>query len=246
MGRHQFSKIFLPVAAIGVLLFFAYPAGAAILQVPRDYPKIQAGIAAAAEGDTVLVQPGTYLECIDFLGKGITVASSAGPDTTIIDGNGKGAVVTSRNCNGKKCTLQGFTLRNGAGYDGSAICVVGCSPTITGNIIEGGSAPSPGTVFVSSSDSPLIEKNVFRNIACDNGTESGAISLQSWGTSPKISNNLFFDNQCIAINFAYGLYGCPQVTNNTIVGNKGGIHFRSPIVLGTNSSPCFKNNITTL
>ena len=36
---------------------------------------IQVGIDAAADGDTVLVLPGTYVENIDFLGKGITFKS---------------------------------------------------------------------------------------------------------------------------------------------------------------------------
>ena len=47
---------------------------ATTLNVPGIlYPTIQSAINAAVNGDTVLVQPGTYYETIDFLGKEITI-----------------------------------------------------------------------------------------------------------------------------------------------------------------------------
>lgn len=45
------------------------------INVPADQPTIQTGINAAADGDTVLVTDGTYIENINYLGKAITVAS---------------------------------------------------------------------------------------------------------------------------------------------------------------------------
>ncbi|MHC4478354.1 MAG: hypothetical protein ACYTEL_22170 [Planctomycetota bacterium] len=71
-------------------------------QVPGVYPNIQAGIDAAVEGDTVIVGPNTYYENIDFGGKSITVTSTDPNDpnvveTTVIDGNGSGTVVTLPN-----------------------------------------------------------------------------------------------------------------------------------------------------
>ena len=50
-----------------------------VRRVPAEYPTIQSAIVAAAEGDTVLVSPGTYTEAIDFLGKAIVVTSTNGP-----------------------------------------------------------------------------------------------------------------------------------------------------------------------
>src|SRR5512138_3891538 len=46
-----------------------------IRHVPADYPGIQVAIDSAAPGDTVLVEPGRYVENIQFRGKGIVVAS---------------------------------------------------------------------------------------------------------------------------------------------------------------------------
>jgi hypothetical protein len=41
-----------------------------------DAPSVQAGIDSATAGDTVLVCPGTYFECIDFQGKNVILRSA--------------------------------------------------------------------------------------------------------------------------------------------------------------------------
>ena len=69
-----------------VFLCLTPSAKAATINVPADQASIQAGINAANNGDTVLVAPGTYFENIDFKGKAITVISSGGAATTVIDG----------------------------------------------------------------------------------------------------------------------------------------------------------------
>src|SRR5438309_10915581 len=90
------------------------------VSVPADQPTIQAGIDATANGDTVLVAPGTYNERINFSGKNITVKSSGGASVTTIDGGAGGSVVTIVSGEGPGATLQGFTVQHGYSLTGVA------------------------------------------------------------------------------------------------------------------------------
>ncbi|MGH7491194.1 MAG: hypothetical protein ACREOO_02240 [bacterium] len=57
------------------LMMLVAAASAEVRRVPQQYNTIQAAIHAAVNGDTVLVEPGTYFENIRFVGKRILVAS---------------------------------------------------------------------------------------------------------------------------------------------------------------------------
>jgi len=67
--REEEMKILLSILFNVTILMLA----SATIDIPSDYSTIQAGINAATSGDTVLVQPGTYREGIDYNGKRITV-----------------------------------------------------------------------------------------------------------------------------------------------------------------------------
>jgi serine protease len=208
------------------------------LLVPANYPTIQAGIDAAGSGDTVVVSPGTYYENLDFKGKAITVASAAGPETTIIDGGQAGAVVNFSNGEGPDSIIKGFTLQNGSATWGSGISVVFAAPTIISNIIQNNESPigAWGAGVGGLFGSPTVEQNLFRNNSGDSQFLSGVISFVN-DSSPLIADNLFVDNSCRAINLILPVDSAPVVINNTIVGNPVGIG------ASINGLGVFENNI---
>ena len=112
---------------------------AAIINVPAEQPTIQAGINAAVESDTVLVQPGTYFENIDYTGKSITVASlfltiqdTSYISQTIIDGYQNGSVVIFESGENNSALLIGVTITNGQSpIYGSGISCIDASPTLS-------------------------------------------------------------------------------------------------------------------
>nr|NQU88990.1 hypothetical protein [Bacteroidota bacterium] len=112
---------------IALVSFVVFSLNAQIIHVPANQPSIQAGINAATNGDTVLVDEGTYIENIRFMGKAITVASMyiLDADTnhinnTIIDGSmaqNPDSAATVMFINGEDTTsiLNGFTITGGSG-----------------------------------------------------------------------------------------------------------------------------------
>jgi len=227
---------------VALLSFPAVTAFAATLRVPADQPTIQQAIDAAANGDLVLVSPGTYLERINYHGKAITLQSEAGPAQTIIDGNHQGTVVTFNTHEGAQSLLTGFTIRYGSASIGGGINLsFGTSPTISQNIFSenvhlvGGS----GAAISGNGSSPLIERNTFVANVGDNQFSAGAVFFAN-GSSPVIVNNIFKDNPCPAINFSVTADGNPVIANNTIVRNSVGLRLNG---MWGNANQLVANNI---
>ena len=149
------------------------------IHVPEEQPTIQAGIDAAAAGDTVIVAPGTYVENIKFLGKPIRVQSEAGSGATVIDGNRAGLVVKFVSAEPRTAILDGFTIRNGRGeawQSGGGILCYNTSPTIRNCTITGNSADHHGGGIASEGyhTSPrIVSCTITRNSCRDYLSSSG-------------------------------------------------------------------------
>ena len=100
------------------MVFCATSLQAATLYVPDDFATIQAAIDAAVAEDTIRVRPGTYFEHLQIVDKNLTLESTAGPEVTILYGNGEGRILT---LNGSfTFAVRGFTLQNGQASGGGA------------------------------------------------------------------------------------------------------------------------------
>ena len=98
-----------------LLLAFASYANATIRNVPASYATIQAGLNACLNGDTVLVQPGTYTQNIAWPNiDNIKLFSAGDSSNTIINGGGIGVVISMGSAQTDTNTIiRGFKLTNG-------------------------------------------------------------------------------------------------------------------------------------
>ena len=171
------------IALLLIVLFPVFLFGQ-IINIPDDYPTIQQGIDAAVNSDTILVQPGTYPENINYNGKNITVASSflTTQDTayisqTIIDGNQSGiSVVTFENGESQDAVLTGFTITNGysSSSGGAIACIYSCNPQLENLIITGNTAQyNGGGIICGAMASPGFENVLITNNSA--GGDGGGI-----------------------------------------------------------------------
>ncbi|MCF7911375.1 MAG: T9SS type A sorting domain-containing protein [Candidatus Cloacimonetes bacterium] len=167
------------------ILLISIGLSATILNVPQNYHYISLAIIAATDGDTVLVQPGTYNGIINFDGKAITLASTyiftnneADIHHTILGGNYSDAsLISFINGEGEGSILTGFTITNaGAPAQGGAVFCDGTSPTLLNLRFSDNQATSGGAIFTNEAN-PTIENCEFIN---NSSTEfGGAIYLEA-------------------------------------------------------------------
>jgi pectin methylesterase-like acyl-CoA thioesterase len=134
----------------------------------HPYDTIQEGIDAALDGDTVLVQPCTYYENVDFLGKAITVTGTDPHDTavvaqTVIDACAVGSVVYFVSGESSESVLEGFTITNGYSTWGGGINCDGSGPTIRHNIISHNFANEGGGMRCANSSAMITDNCIIKN-----------------------------------------------------------------------------------
>ncbi|MFC1573594.1 right-handed parallel beta-helix repeat-containing protein [Candidatus Latescibacterota bacterium] len=153
--------------------FLAHRAAAVTINIPADFETIQAGIDAANDADTVLVQPGIYYENIVIEEKSIVLGSlfMTTQDTsyiskTVIDGGQKGSVIRIILVENEPGEVNGFTLNNGYAIWGggiySAISKMNyCNLKIFNNTAQrgGGIAFNGFTNYMSTLVNAIIERN---------------------------------------------------------------------------------------
>jgi predicted outer membrane repeat protein len=214
---------------IVIMLFvFVNSALSKTINVPTDKSTIQAGINAATDGDTILVQPETYVENINFNGKNIVVASlflttrdTSYISQTVIDGDSNGSVVIFENGEDSTAILVGFILQNGLapGLDeyppeynnGGGIHCRSSSPTLIYLVIQNNSAVDGGGIYCGNNANPEIHDVKILNNDADRGGGIGC-----WDSSPKIYNSTISGN---IGRYGAGLcfQGSKAVLNNVLI-----------------------------
>lgn len=227
------------IAALIIAIITYLSLEARIINIPADYATIQAGINSSSNGDTVLVQPGTYHERINFNGHSIKLGSLYLIDgdtmhiaATIIDGDSAGTVVIFNQEEDNTTAIKGITIQHGSSgqYSGGGISCYLSDPIISNNIIRenfsngGGGGIGITLCNVVISDN-LIENNATgdENLTCT----GGGISCQY--SNVQIINNRILNNQAGMIGNRndgwaggiYCVYSMVIISGNLIKGNQG-------------------------
>ena len=87
-------------------------ASAATLLVPAHHATIQDAIDAAASGDVIMVEPGTYKESLLIDSKDLILTCTSKSASAIVDGEGTKRCLECRNLS-SATTIRGFTFQNG-------------------------------------------------------------------------------------------------------------------------------------
>ncbi len=242
-----------------------------IIRIPEDYASLNEAFAAADEGDTILVSPGTYQENfrieaakqLKIGSKFMTTGDTTYISRTIISGGSVGPAVQFDPGVTSSTEFTGFTLTRGTGIDGmgGAIYMEDATPMMHNLCIHNNSAGQGGAIACTWGKLILYHSRILNNTATNRG---GAIHLLN--SSMDINTCEIRDNQVVgglggAISYyvGTGLSEMPNVYMNSalIINNKStgtgvtaGAYFEAP---ENSSSPLsmniknslFEGNIST-
>ncbi len=227
-----------------ILILLPISAFASEINVPVDQPTIQAGIDVAVDGDVVLLADDTYTGVgnynIDLKGKSITVKSSGGAESCIIDcqQNGRGFLVYS----GETVTFEGLTVKNGDagdGNEGGGIYTNGSDVVVVCCVFVRNCASfRGGAVYSSSASLSCVNCSFTSNTVGSGYTFGGAVYSRYDSDSSSFTNCSFTSNSagtggavCSASSFSFA--------NCTFTSNSASQQGGAVSAVGSVSSPVF-------
>lgn len=154
------------------------PPGSGTVTDPYTNINYAVSQATTVSGDLVLVSPGTYQELIVIAAKGVHVKSTGGPSLTIVDAAGAGSPVAVLGTDGTTTTLEGLTLRNGAGTGspdplGGGIYGEDASIALVDCVVEHNTARHGAGMYFSNCTTVATKSVIRENTTAFNGRGGG-------------------------------------------------------------------------
>lgn len=246
----------LLVLAVVISAIAAGSAHAATLVVDvggsGDYTAIQPALDAAADGDTVLVMPGTYIGAdnteLDFAGTNVELRGSDGAASTIIDCNNNAKVFALLPGDaGPTTTIEGFTLTEGNHSAGGVVYCWLSSPTFIDCVFSDSYGTYGGALYICESTASFtgcvftgntsdhgggaqveLASPTFTNCEFTSNTSSGEAGGVDviWEASPVFTGCTFSDNSATTHGGGIRCYdhSSPILTDCEFIGNAATLH----------------------
>jgi predicted outer membrane repeat protein len=220
-------------------------------QVPSQYPTIQAGLNAAQNGDTVLVQPGIYQENIIWPStSGIKLIGKSNQENVVIDGRKLSTVIYVQQSTDTSSELSNISIINGGNVDfGGGVFVNNRSLSLKNMTIRNNSAlNSGGAIYFSGAHFRLSIEGltIIDNVASQYG---GGIYISQAGKL-SVSNSSFTSNVAsvgasIASEYVVSLIiDKSEFINNISNSDCGGVYLNSTAVARITNTKFLGNNAT--
>lgn len=239
-------------AAFFCVLFVGHEAPAAKIRVPQDQLTVAAALAAASNGDTIVVSKGTYLEKINIDGWTNLTIKARGNDKVIFDAEGTGAPLYITSSTG--VVIQNLRFQNTTNTAGilvltcTDVTLKGCRTRTTsltavallgciGAQVRNCRIESPGNLGV------LLDSTSGCVVSGCTITSPGQDGIGARGTADTIENNTIDQAGNHGIHLAEGGNPC---ASTLVIGNTITASGQDGINANANATGCsiFENRIT--
>lgn len=195
----QVRNWFVAIVAVLATASFRAPIHAATIRVPEDCSSIKIAVEMiAADGDTVLVQPGTYREYAITNRKDIVVTGTAPEDSVVV----------------------AATVIDGDGFPGTVFSAI--AGKLAGVTITGGA-----TGFGSLEGSPVVERcQIVRNVNLPDYVGGGAFIEESATTFVEclfMGNSALQGGAIFSVYASLTFIGCRFVENSAVMWSGGAV-----------------------
>ena len=193
---------------------------------PSPFATIQMGIESAIEGDTVLVEPGSYFGNNAIYNKNIILGSrylTTGDvsyiNNTIIDGTNENCPLMIYGNVNNTCRVTGFTIQNGTTGcvygQGGGVYVEGTDPRLDNLVIQNNHSTNfGGGICINFDSSPSLDDILIKNNIAD---ELGGGIYVDYNASPVMNNIEIINNSALHGGGIFVFDSSQVIMNNSLV-----------------------------
>ena len=203
-----------------------------------DFSTIQDAIDGAMSGDRIGLEPCTYNERIELIGKTLEIYGIDGSATTIIDGGGAGSVVKVEEAEGLGTRIAGVTIRGGADDDDGSAIEVHEAHLELDDVLMTDNGESFAVLYLNIAWVDLNNVQIYGNDVMDDGyaiwSDSGSLTIDEslincdGGTYGIWHHNaLILNDSFVTCPGGYGMedyHGEDNIHRSTLIGGIAGVY----------------------